>query len=151
MLESMSTIHQVHYLYRRRAVYSCNSRWRSWFQNCWYRYWCNRKTFEGRRRGQQTGMSQTNEESLAITFSSMSMDTEHSSYGDSQNGSNFNTPYQGSYGAYNIFDYHLPQMSYEISMHGDEQYPLTWVSRNYPIYRLSVGRNKSIYTWHINN
>ena len=50
----------------------------------------------------------------------MSMDTEHSSYGNSQNGSNFNTPYQGSYGTYNIFDYLLTQMSYEIYMHGDE-------------------------------
>ena len=53
-------------------------------------------------------MSQTDEESLAMTFSSMNMDTEYSSYGDSQNGSNFNTPYQSSYGAYNIFDYPLP-------------------------------------------
>ena len=70
-------------------------------------------------------MSQIDEESLAMTFSSMSMDTEYSSYGDSQNGSNFNTPYQGSYGAYNIFDYLSPQMPYEISMHGDEQYPPT--------------------------
>ena len=71
------------------------------------------------------GMSQTDEESLAMTFSSMSMDTKYSSYDDSQNGSNFNTPYQGSYGAYNIFDYPSPQMPYEISMHGDEQYPPT--------------------------
>ena len=67
-------------------------------------------------------MSQTDEESLAMTFSSMSMDTKYSSYGDSQNGSKFNTHYQGSYGAYNMFDYHLPQISYKISMHGDEQY-----------------------------
>ena len=72
-------------------------------------------------------MSQTDEESLAITFSSMSMDTKHSYYGDSQNGSNFNTPYRGSYSAYNIFYYLLPQMLYEISMYEDEQYPLIWV------------------------
>ena len=97
------------------------------------------------------GMSQTDEESLAMTFSSTSIDTEHSSYSDSQNGSNFNTLYQGSYGAYNIFDYHSSQMPYEISMHEDEQYPLTWVNHNYPIYELSVGRNQSIYTWHIDN
>ena len=49
-----------------------------------------RKTFEG---GQQMGMSQSDEESLAMTFSSMSMNTEYSSYNDSQNGSNFNTHY----------------------------------------------------------
>ena len=109
------------------------------------------KHFEGRRRGQQTRMSQTDKESLAMTFSSMSIDIEYSSYYDSQNGSNFNTLYQGSYGAYNIFDYPSPQMPYEISMHGDEQYPPTWVNPNYPIYGLSLGRNKSIYTWHINN
>ena len=42
-------------------------------------------------------------------------------------------------------------MSYEISIYGDEQYPSTWVNPNYLIYGLSVGRNKSIYTWHINN
>ena len=108
------------------------------------------KIFEGRRRGQQSGMSQSDEESLAITFSSMSMNTEYSYYGDSQNGPIFNTPYQGSYGAYNIFDYPSPQMPYEISMHEDEQYPPTWVNPNYQIYGLSVGRNKSIYTWHIN-
>ena len=82
------------------------------------------KTFEGRRREQQTGMSQIGEESLSMIFLSMSMDTEHSSYSDSQNVSNFNTLYQCSYGAYNIFDYPLPQMPYEI-MHGDEQYPPT--------------------------
>ena len=97
------------------------------------------------------GMSQTDEESLAMTFLSMSIDTEHSSYGDSQNGSNFNTPYQSFYGAYNIFDYHLPQMSYEISMRGDEQYLLTWFNPNYLFYGLLVGRNKSTYTWYINN
>ena len=51
------------------------------------------KTFKGIRHGQQTRMSQTNDESLVMTFSSMSMNAEHSSYGDSQNGSNFNTPY----------------------------------------------------------
>ena len=96
-------------------------------------------------------MSQTDEKSLAMTFSSMSMDTVHSSYGDSQNESNFNTPYQGFYDAYNIFDYLLPQMPYEISMHGNEQYTPTCINPNYPIYELSVGRNKSIYTWHINN
>ena len=86
-----------------------------------------------------------------MTFSSMSVDTKHSSYGDSQNRSNFNTRYQCFYGAYNIFDYHSPQMPYKISMHGDEQYPPTWVNPNYSIYGLSVGRNKLIYTWHINN
>ena len=73
----------------------------------------------------------------------MSIDTEHSSYGDSQNGSNFNTPYQGSYGAYNIFDYYLPQMLYEISLYGDEQYPPTWV--NLKLHNLwIVGRKKLI-------
>ena len=73
------------------------------------------------------GMNQTGEESLVMTFSSMNMDTEHNSYGDSQNGSNFNTPYRGSDGAYNIFYYLLPQMLYEISMYENEQYPPTWV------------------------
>ena len=91
-------------------------------------------------------MNQTDEESLAMTFSLRSMDTVHSSYNDSQNESNFNTPYQGSYGAYNIFNYPSPQMPYEISMHGDEQYIPTLVNPNYPIYGLSVERNKSIYT-----
>ena len=109
------------------------------------------KTFEGSRRLQKLRMSQSDEKSLPMSFSSISMDTEHSSYGNSQNRSNFNTPYQGSYGAYNIFDYPSPQMPYEISMHEDEQYPPTWVNPNYPIYGLSVGRNKSIYTWHMNN
>ena len=91
-------------------------------------------------------MNQTDEESLVMTFSLMNMDTKHSFYSDSQNGSNFNTPYQGSYGAYNIFDYPPPQMPYEISMHEDEQYPSTWLNLNYPIYGLLIGRNKSIYT-----
>ena len=65
-------------------------------------------------------MNQIDEESLTMTFSSMSIDIEYSSYGDSQNESNFNTHYQCSYGTYNIFDYPLPQMPYEISMHGNE-------------------------------
>ena len=54
-------------------------------------------------------MSQFDEESLAMIFSLMSMDIEHSFYGDSQNGSIFNTLYQSSYGAYNVFDYQSPQ------------------------------------------
>ena len=52
----------------------------------------------------------------------MSMDIEHSFYDDSQTGLILNTPYQGSYSDYNIFDYRSAQMLYEISIHGDEQY-----------------------------
>ena len=64
-------------------------------------------------------MSQFDEESLAISL--MGMDIEHSFYDDSQTGSILNTPYQGSYSDYNIFDYRSAQMLYEISIHGDEQ------------------------------
>ena len=102
------------------------------------------KTFEGIRHGQQMVMSPFNEEFLAMSFSSMSMDTEHSSYDDSQTWPIFNTPYQDSYDGYNIFDYHSPQMPYKFFMHRDEQYPPIEVNPNYPIYELLVGINKSI-------
>ena len=100
------------------------------------------KTFKGRRCGQQTRMSQYDGEFLATTFSSSSMNTEYNSYSDSQNGPIFNTPYQGFYGAYNIFDYHLSQLPYEISMHGDEQYPPLGSIQTNNLW--IVGKKKSI-------
>ena len=84
-----------------------------------------------------------------MTLSSMSIDTENSSLGDSQTMSGSHVPYYGSYGGYNIFDYPSPQMSYAIPMHADQQYPPSWVNPNYPIHG-SVGRDQATYVWHIN-
>ena len=54
-----------------------------------------------------------------MTLSSMSIDTENSSLGDSQTVSSSHVPYYGSYVDCNIFDYPSPQMPYAIPMHAD--------------------------------
>ncbi|KAK3193173.1 hypothetical protein Dsin_024483 [Dipteronia sinensis] len=103
--------------------------------------------FDQNRGRQHEATSQIDEDSLTMTFSLMSIETENSSLGDSQIMSGSHVPYYGSYGDCNIFDYPSPQMPYAILM---QQYPPSWVNLNYSIHG-SVGRDQAIYEWHINN
>ena len=85
-----------------------------------------------------------------MTLSSMRIDIENSSLGDSQIMLGSHVQYYGSYGDCNIFDYLSSQMSYAIPMHVDQQYPPSWVNPNYPIHG-SVGRDQTTCMWHINH
>ncbi|KAK3206898.1 hypothetical protein Dsin_020944 [Dipteronia sinensis] len=82
--------------------------------------------FDQNRGRQHRGTSQIDEDSLNMTLSSMSMNTENSYLDDSQTMSGSHVPYYGSYSDCSIFDYLSPQMSYAIPMHADQQYPPSW-------------------------
>ena len=82
ILKSMSIIHQVHLQEKNNLVRQLKMKIMV-VELLMLVFVQLKKTFEGRRRGQQLGTSQFDNESLAMSFLSMNMDSEHRSYGDS--------------------------------------------------------------------